>query len=163
VARRHPQRCFAYRPPLGSGKPGGVGRGCVPARRVCQVPAIYPGPCDDLPVHPPYAAYLRVYEPLAAFEEAERGWWERYAAESRAPDPRTGPAVERDAGLSRALAGGPWVPGEKDLPEHAYTLDVDGQLLVCPWRTAVRAWAAAGELPDIMPAELALALLPQPQ
>jgi hypothetical protein len=130
---------------------------------VCQVPAIYPGPCDDLPVHPPYAAYLRVYEPLAAFEEAERGWWERYAAESRAPDPRTGPAVERDAGLSRALAGGPWVPGEKDLPEHAYTLDVDGQLLVCPWRTAVRAWAAAGELPDIMPAELALAMLPQPQ
>lgn len=27
----------------------------------------------------PYAAYLRVYEPLAAFPQPERGHWERYA------------------------------------------------------------------------------------
>lgn len=27
----------------------------------------------------PYAAYLRVYEPLAAFPEPERTYWYRYA------------------------------------------------------------------------------------
>jgi hypothetical protein len=130
---------------------------------VCQVPAIYPGPCDDLPVHPPYAAYLRVYEPLAAFDDGERAWWQRYTTERRAPDLRTGPAVERDAGLSRALSGSGWLPGPKDLPEHAFTIEADGQQLVCPWRTAVRSWAAAGELPDVMPSKLLDAMLPDPQ
>jgi hypothetical protein len=127
------------------------------------VPAIYPRPCDDLPVHPPYAAYLRVYEPLAAFDESERSWWQRYAAERRGPDRQTGPALERDACLLRALTAGAWLPTEKDLPEQAFLLDVGGQQLVCPWRTAARSWAAAGELPDTMPADLLLAMLPEPE
>src|SRR5205823_12793423 len=107
-------------------------------------------------VHPPYAAYLRVYEPLAAFDETERGRWQRYAARRLAPDARTGPAVERDAGLASLLQVQPRVPAEKDMPEHAFVLDVDGAPLVCPWRTAVRCWSAATELPDLMPGELAL-------
>ena len=114
-------------------------------------------------MHPPYAAYLRVYEPLAAFDDGERVWWQRYASDRQAPDLATGPAVERDTGLTRALAGGPWIPGEKDLPEHAFLIEQDGQRLFCPWRTAVRSWAAASELPDTLPAELLLAMLPDPQ
>lgn len=127
------------------------------------MPAIYPRPCDDSAVHPPYAAYLRVYEPLAAFDDGERAWWQRYVAERRGPDLETGPALERDAGLSRALSGSNWLPAERELPEHAFLAELDGQQLVCPWRTTVRSWAAAGELPDIMPGELLLAMLPEPQ
>ncbi len=114
-------------------------------------------------MHPPYAAYLRVYEPLAAFDESERDRWRRYAAERRAPDVRVGPAVERDAGLAGVLQAPPRLPVEKEMPEHAFTLEVDGQPLVCPWRTAVRCWSAATELPDLMPGDLALAMLPEPQ
>jgi hypothetical protein len=114
-------------------------------------------------VHPPYAAYLRVYEPLAAFDDTERGVWRQYAAERRAPDVGVGPVVERDAGLACALRTRPRVPGEQDLPDHAFTLEVDGQVLVCPWRTAVRCWAAATELPDLLPADLAGAMLPGPE
>ena len=43
-------------------------------------------PCDDAgvptlrtSVRPPYAAYLRVYEPLTAFPEPERSYWQDYA------------------------------------------------------------------------------------
>lgn len=114
-------------------------------------------------MHPPYAAYLRVYEPLAAFDETERGWWQRYASERRAPDLRAGPAAERDAGLYGSLQPQPRIPVEKELPDHAFTLEADGQTLVCPWRTAVRCWSAATELPDLMPGDLALVMLPEPQ
>jgi hypothetical protein len=114
-------------------------------------------------VHLPYAAYLRVYEPLGAFDESERARWQRYAARRLAPDARTGPAVERDAGLSWVLRTHPRLPAEKDAPEHAFVLEMDGGPLVCPWRTAVRCWTAATELADLMPGDLARTVLPESQ
>jgi hypothetical protein len=97
-----------------------------------------------------FAAHLRVYEPLAAFEGDERRYWEQYVSDGRAVAPEEGVAVERLAAL-RALAG---VPARR-LPaigDEAFVLEVDGVTLVCPWRTRLRSLQALdvlrGELPD---------------
>ncbi|MDQ6874922.1 MAG: hypothetical protein M3042_07670 [Actinomycetota bacterium] len=91
-------------------------------------------------VPPPYAAYLRVYEPLVAFPEPERDLWRRYVAAGRAPRRSDGPRLEHAHALRRMLSGRLPDPGE-----HAYVADHDGVALVCPWRTALRAWESAEE------------------
>ena len=90
-----------------------------------------------------FVASLRVYEPLAAFEGAEREHWEAYvAAGSPPPDQR---AAELGALVRRTLP---------DLGEHAHVLEVDGVTLVSPWRTSVRSAEAlldfTSELPDLV-------------
>jgi hypothetical protein len=88
-----------------------------------------------------FVASLRVYEPLAAFEPAERAHWEGYV-----PVPR---AVERAASLEALVRR--QLP---DVGEHADVLEVDGVTLVCPWRTAVRSQEAlldfCEDLPDLV-------------
>jgi hypothetical protein len=95
-------------------------------------------------------AWLRVYEPLAAFDGDERRYWEQYLADGRALDPDEGARVERTAAL-RSLTSVP-VRALPDLGDEAFVLDVDGVRLVCPWRTRLRALLAleafAAELPD---------------
>ncbi|MBY8869340.1 hypothetical protein [Streptomyces sennicomposti] len=103
----------------------------------------------------PYAAYLRVYEPLAAFPEQERGHWERYA---RSPDR---PSCQDE--LRRSLADLLPTPPVA-VPVHesrdAFVLEVDGVVCVCPWRTRLRGWQALGELPEELPAVVLDAVLP---
>ncbi|MEV8068802.1 hypothetical protein AB0P32_22190 [Streptomyces sp. NPDC085995] len=103
----------------------------------------------------PYAAYLRVYEPLAAFPEQERGHWERYA---RRPDR---PSCQDE--LRRSLADLLPTPPVA-VPVHesrdAFVLEVDGVVCVCPWRTRLRGWQALGELPEELPAVVLDAVLP---
>ncbi|CAL9486579.1 hypothetical protein SUDANB6_03152 [Streptomyces sp. enrichment culture] len=97
----------------------------------------------------PYAAYLRVYEPLAAFPEPERGHWARYA--------RRGDLPTCQDELRRALADLLPTPPVA-VPVHesgdAFVLEADGVLCVCPWRTRLRGWQAleevAGELPQVV-------------
>ncbi|SFD14895.1 hypothetical protein [Streptomyces aidingensis] len=88
----------------------------------------------------PYASYLRVYEPLAAFSEPERSHWAAYARRGRFPD-----AQEE---IRRALAGlaatPPLAAPERESAD-AFVLSVHGVLCVCPWRTRLRAWQALGE------------------
>lgn len=86
--------------------------------------------------------FLRVYEPLAAFEGAELARWQAYVASGAALSPAVGAARERAAGL-RALVGsrGVWT-GLPELPEEAFVRVEDGVTLVCPWSTQVRAWQA---------------------
>lgn len=87
-----------------------------------------------------YAAHLRVYEPLAAFDGDWREHWETYVAEGAAPHRAAGVAAERAAAL-RALVGAPpeLVPV---IGEHAFVTEVDGVTLVCPWHTRARALEA---------------------
>ncbi|MFJ6857254.1 hypothetical protein [Streptomyces werraensis] len=103
----------------------------------------------------PYASYLRVYEPLAAFREPERGHWERYA--------RRGDLPSYQEELRRSLADLAAVP-PAPVPVHesddAFVLETDGEVRVCPWRTRLRGWQALGELAEEYPLPVLDALLP---
>ncbi|GAA3393132.1 hypothetical protein [Streptomyces roseoviridis] len=104
----------------------------------------------------PYASYLRVYEPLAAFPVAEREHWARYARRTDLP----GAQDE----LRRSLADLVPVP-PVPVPAHesgdAFVVAVDGVVLVCPWRTRLRGWLAMEELVGgTLPAPVLDAMLP---
>ncbi|MFF4712059.1 hypothetical protein ACFY2V_11710 [Streptomyces eurythermus] len=103
----------------------------------------------------PYAAYLRVYEPLGAFPEPERGHWARYA---RRPDR---PSYQDE--LRRSLADLVATPPIA-VPVHesgdAFVLEVDGIVCVCPWRTRLRGWQALDGLAEELPPPVLDAVLP---
>ncbi|MFI9834616.1 hypothetical protein ACIHIX_43850 [Streptomyces sp. NPDC051913] len=104
----------------------------------------------------PYPTYLRVYEPLAAFPEAERGHWARYA---RRPDR---PSYQDE--LRRSLADllpTPPIPVPVHESSDAFVLDVDGVVCVCPWRTRLRGWQALEELAEELPKPVLEAVLPE--
>ncbi|MEV7995331.1 hypothetical protein AB0O67_26540 [Streptomyces sp. NPDC086077] len=103
----------------------------------------------------PYAAYLRVYEPLAAFPEPERDHWARYA---RRPER---PSYQDE--LRRSLADllpTPPVPVPVHESADAFVLEADGVVHVCPWRTRLRGWQALGDLAEELPPPLLDAVLP---
>ncbi|QOV41726.1 hypothetical protein [Streptomyces chromofuscus] len=103
----------------------------------------------------PYAAYLRVYEPLAAFPEPEREYWARYA---RRPDR---PSYQDE--LRRSLADllpTPPVPVPVHESRDAFVLGAHGVIHVCPWRTRLRGWQALGDLAEELPPPLLDAVLP---
>ncbi|MGW0282027.1 hypothetical protein ACWDXT_02805 [Streptomyces sp. NPDC003236] len=103
----------------------------------------------------PYAAYLRVYEPLTAFPEPERTHWARYA---RRPDR---PSYQDE--LRRSLADLLPTPPVA-VPVHesgdAFVLEADGVLCVCPWRTRLRGWLALAGLGEELPPPVLDAVLP---
>ncbi|SFY41046.1 hypothetical protein OH786_16225 [Streptomyces atratus] len=103
----------------------------------------------------PYASYLRVYEPLAAFPEPERAHWARYAGRARMP-------TAQDE-LRRSLADLVATPPAA-VPVHesgdAFVAEVDGVVCVCPWRTRLRGWLALEELTEMFPAPVLDAVLP---
>jgi hypothetical protein len=96
-----------------------------------------------------FAASLRVYEPLAAFEGAEREHWEQYVR-TQAQLPRQA-AIALEQGAVAAAMVHRRLPA---LAEHAHVLEVDGVTLVCPWRTTLRAREAlvdfVSELPEVV-------------
>ncbi|MFJ3769956.1 hypothetical protein ACIPQJ_35125 [Streptomyces sp. NPDC090082] len=89
----------------------------------------------------PYASYLRVYEPLAAFPEPERSHWDRYARGKRAP----GAQEELRRSLADLLPTPP-VPVPVHESGEAFVARLDGVVVVCPWRTRLRGWLALEEL-----------------
>ena len=96
------------------------------------------------PLPNPYAAYLRVYEPLAAFPERDRATWSDYARPARRPaptgwSPSTGP---RWPGCSRPAA-----PGAGRRGPDAFVLEVEGLPHVCPVQSRLRSWAGARPVP----------------
>jgi hypothetical protein len=103
----------------------------------------------------PYAAYLRVYEPLAAFPEPERSHWYRYAA--RADTPTAQDELRRSLG---DLLPVPPVPVPVHESTDAFVVDVDGVTCVCPWRTRLRGWLALQDLSEQLPEPVLDAVLP---
>lgn len=116
-------------------------------------------------VLPPYAAQLRVYEPLAAYPEPERARWQAYAAEhgpdAAGPDePVAAAALAEQRRALAALAGR--TPGA--LPDreggHALVRVVDRVTYVCPWTPRLRSWQALDELRGALPSFLLDTVLP---
>lgn len=103
------------------------------------------------------AAYLRVYEPLAAFPAGERAMWAEYAA-------RAAPRSNRLVAEQRtALAGVLRMPPEPVPPEEvleAFVLAVDTSTFVCPVQTRLRSWVALGRFRDGLPEALLHAFVP---
>ena len=99
--------------------------------------------------------FLRVYEPLAAFQGAELAHWQAYAKSGRAVTSQVGALTERVAAL-RAQVGrsGDWT-GLPVVGEEAFVLEQDGVTLVCPWRTELRAGQALVDFREGLPDELA--------
>jgi hypothetical protein len=93
----------------------------------------------------PYAAYLRVYEPLSAFREPERSRWAAYAASPTRPRRLNALEAEHAESLRRVMSVPPVVVPEEE-SEDAYVRWADGVTYVCPWQTRLRSWLALGHL-----------------
>ncbi|MET7759806.1 hypothetical protein ABZT27_34685 [Streptomyces sp. NPDC005389] len=103
----------------------------------------------------PYASYLRVYEPLAAFPEPERTHWARYARLPRTP----GAQEELRRSLADLLPTPP-VPVPVHESGEAFVARLDGVVVICPWRTRLRGWLALQELAGQFPEPVLDAMLP---
>ncbi|MBE1605372.1 hypothetical protein [Actinopolymorpha pittospori] len=109
-------------------------------------------------VVPPYCCYLRVYEPLPAFPARERTSWE---AEVCVPEhPKTGflAVVEQRESLAALLPAMP--PGAVSAARRAYSMEVEGNLLLCPDESALRVRQALGDLMTSLPEHVLQVLLP---
>ncbi|MGE5287766.1 MAG: hypothetical protein ACM3ML_11285 [Micromonosporaceae bacterium] len=131
----------------------------------------------------PYAAYLRIYEPLTAFPEPERSHWASYAASggvraaggAGVPPGKAGipPGqhvqchghlglleAEHSEALRRIIAVPPIVapPHESG---HAYVRQADETTYICPWQTRLRSWLALGRLRAMLSPALADTFVPR--
>jgi hypothetical protein len=107
-----------------------------------------PDPCDDREVPSLFAAYLRVYEPLAAFDRERQVYWRRYVKEGRAVAPLEGPNRQRTSVIEALGASWTRLP---NLPDEAYVLEWGDSLLICPWNLRVRVAEAALTARDGVP------------
>jgi hypothetical protein len=107
----------------------------------------------------PYAAYLRIYEPLSAFQEPHRSRWAAYAASSSRPRRMNALAEEYTEALRRVAAIPPVVLPERE-SEHAYIRWAEGVTYICPWQTRLRSWLALSRLRATAPPALADAFAP---
>lgn len=106
-----------------------------------------------------HAAYLRVYEPLAALPDAERARWHAYVEAGTAPSRPVLMAQEHDRAVAATLAAPPRLDVGGDADE-AYVRHLDGLTYVCPWRLQVRTWEALTEFRAGLPDELSEAFVP---
>jgi hypothetical protein len=108
---------------------------------------------------PPYAAYLRVYEPLEAFATGERERWRSYARAAGRPDRRRVMAREQVAALARAVRTPPVVAPREESGD-AYVLHEPGGPYLCPVQDRLRCWLAAADFRAGLPDPVADAVLP---
>ncbi|MEP6760348.1 MAG: hypothetical protein ABJA93_03180 [Sporichthyaceae bacterium] len=105
----------------------------------------------------PYAAYLRVYEPLVAFAPEERATWTAYAEQAASRVERL--RREHRRALVDLLSVPP-VAVPVDESSDAFVLAQDAQVFVCPVQARLRAWLAFGEFRDGLPDALLHAFVP---
>ncbi|GAB4098037.1 hypothetical protein [Sinomonas halotolerans] len=107
----------------------------------------------------PLASQLRVYEPLEAFNAAERSRIERSLGEHAAGRVELDQA-EADAAMGRII-GSAGDPFPDSAAEFTRTLTVDGRKLYCPSQLVLRSGLAAESVLTTAPAQLANVLLPE--
>lgn len=101
----------------------------------------------------PYAAYLRVYEPLAAFPEPARTGWARYADSPDRPRRANALAEEHAQAVRRMAAEPPLLAPERESGD-AYIRRTATGTYICPWQTRLRSWTAVERLRETAPAGL---------
>ena len=92
----------------------------------------------------PYVASLRVYEPITAFEPAERLRWGAI--------PITTATGEEEQ--ARALARTITIEPPALRPDGAHVLDFEGARYVAPWSTATRCWTALDTFKESLPSSI---------
>ncbi|HEX6075895.1 MAG TPA: hypothetical protein VFZ32_11620 [Micromonosporaceae bacterium] len=105
----------------------------------------------------PFCAYLRVYEPLVAFDRERQRRWRTYAAEGRAVGTQEGPALQRQLVTNALGVGWTRLP---ELPDEAYLLEDSGSLLACPWELRQQVARAALSARNGVPKPIADAFVP---
>jgi hypothetical protein len=105
-----------------------------------------------------YAAYLRVYEPLAAFGPRESERWREYARQHAGVSSAQTLRAEQRRAFASTLSTRV-LHGIEDEP-HAYILRRDSEVLVCPADLRLRTLLAMGEQLDEPGQDPILALLP---
>ena len=85
----------------------------------------------------PYVASLRIYEPLSAFEAADRLRWDAIDSFNL----NNSRNLEQRDALQRVATN--QLPTAR--PDGAHILDLDGIRYVCPWSTSVRTWASLSD------------------
>ncbi|GIH96588.1 hypothetical protein ACFFMN_34950 [Planobispora siamensis] len=101
----------------------------------------------------PYAAYLRVYEPLSAFSPSERVSWETYAGARDRPRRASALHAEHGEAVAR-LIGRPPIPAPPHESPNAYLRRVEDVLYVCPWQSRLRSWLAFSRFRGTTPLRL---------
>lgn len=108
----------------------------------------------------PYAAYLRVYEPLSAFTERERAFWATYADSKDRP--RRAFALEAEhAEAVRRLLGVSAMPAPSGESANAYLRRIEDTLYVCPWQSRLRSWLSFARFRGATPLKLADRFVPR--
>ena len=105
----------------------------------------------------PYAAYLRVYEPLAAFPERDRDGWSLYASGAAN---RTNRLVAEHRSALAGVISVPPRPVPADEVREAFVLTAEGGPYVCPVQARLRSWVALGQFRDGLPDALLHAFVP---
>ena len=115
--------------------------------------------CHDAVVLP-YAAYLRVYEPLTAFAEPERSIWAAYAVSDTRPRRIEALDVEHRRALWRLIAVPPIVAPLRE-SRDAYVRRAEDVTYICPWETRLRSWLAFDRFRAEMSEQLADMFVPE--
>jgi hypothetical protein len=100
------------------------------------------------------AARLMVFEPLSAFDDDERAYWEHYAEGDKPPPPRT-VLLDRESGLDGSTAT---LVAER---EHGDVVERRGVAFVCPHRTKLRLLASVLAFRRSIPAEVVRSFMPE--
>ncbi len=108
----------------------------------------------------PYAAYLRVYEPLTAFSPQDRTIWTTYAGSRDRPRRAGALEVEHGESVRRLLCVPPAPAPERESP-NAYLRRVEEMLYVCPWQSRLRSWLAFAAFRGGLPVKLSHRFVPQ--
>jgi len=99
-------------------------------------------------------AYLRVFQPIEAFSEDERAYWERYIVEGGPLLPER-PVYHQQVSVGRL---GLLAPSEGN---HADIRLIGDAYFVCPWRTRIRVLASLLSLRESAIPEMAEQLVPE--
>jgi len=99
----------------------------------------------------PYVASLRIYEPLSAFEPADRLRWQDLKVDENSK------RNEQEMALRRLVFPEP--PAGR--PDGAHILEINGLRFVSPWSTATRCWAALDDFKESLPSSVTPYFVPR--